>query len=231
MKRFYTDASVEADQHGYGILLDARPIRTPARAPLAVPTQALAEQIADEWRAQGDDIDPASMMMTGFANAAIDHVRGRRDAFAAPLIAYAETDMLCYRGDAGSALAERQDAQWEPLLRRAEAEYGVRFVRIAGVIHHDQPAATLAAMRERVLQEPDFVLAAMAPLVTISGSIVSVLALLDGQIGAPSLWPLVNLEELWQAEQWGEDAEALAARELRRAKFEAAARFCELVRG
>lgn len=230
MKRFYSEVSVAAGENGHSILLDSRPIRTPARGSLAVPTAALAEEIAAEWRAQEDEIDPASMMMTGFANAAIDHVAGKRAVFAAPLIAYAETDMLCYRGDAGSPLAARQDVQWEPLLRWAEAAYDVRFVRVAGIIHHDQPAATLIAMRDRVLTEGDFTLAAMAPLVTISGSLISVLALLDGHADAKALWPLVNLEELWQAEQWGEDAEAVAARELRRTKFEAAARFCELVR-
>ena len=228
MKRFYDNVSILPEDGGYRILLDNRPIRTPARKFLLVPTPVLAEEIASEWRAQGGEIDPAAMTMTGFANAAIDHVQGKREAFSAPIVAYAETDMLCYRGDVDSPLAQRQDAEWEPLLAWAETQYDVRFVRVAGIIHHDQPPETLAKIKVKVLAQPDFVLAAMAPLVTISGSLVSVLAMLDGHIDAAALWPLVNLEELWQAGLWGEDAEAVQARNLRWQTFEAAARFCAL---
>ncbi|WP_164117820.1 ATP12 family protein [Sphingorhabdus sp. Alg239-R122] len=230
MKRFYKDVATGPSGDGFGILLDGRPIKTPARAALVLPHTALAEAVAEEWRVQGEEIDAASMVMTGFANAAIDRVAPDREAFAQPIAAYAETDMLCYRAEAGDLQAEKQDAEWEPLLRWAEQRYDVAFTRIAGISYQDQPAATLARMSEAVLAQDDFTLAAMQPLTTISGSLVCVLAFLEGQIDTSALWPIVNLEELWQAELWGEDAEALATREANRVKFEAAARFCELAR-
>ncbi len=230
MKRFYKDVATAASGDGFAILLDKRPIKTPARAALILPNAVLAEAVAEEWRAQGEEIDPASMAMTGFANAAIDRVAPDRDVFAKPIAAYAETDMLCYRAEVGDPQAEKQNAEWEPLLRWAEQRYDVVFTRIAGISYKDQPAATLARMSEAVLAQDDFTLAAMNPLTTISGSLVCTLALLEGQIDTETLWPIVNLEELWQAELWGEDAEALATREANRMKFEAAARFCELAR-
>ncbi len=230
MKRFYKEVTVVPADKGSGVLLDERPIKTPARNPLILANMALAEAVAEEWRAQGEEIDPASMVMTGFANAAIDRVAPDREAFARPIAAYAETDMLCYRAEAGDPQAEKQDAEWEPLLRWAERRYDVVFTRIAGISYQDQPAATLARMSEAVLAQDDFTLAAMNPLTTISGSLVCTLALLEGEVDTEALWPIANLEELWQAELWGEDAEALATREANRVKFEAAVRFCELAR-
>ncbi len=229
MKRFYKEAKVADTVGAYQILLDGRPVNTPGRNLLSLPNAALAQAIADEWNAQGEIFDPVSMLYTGFANAAIDHVGRDRDAFAAPIIAYAETDMLCYRAELETPQVAIQDAEWEPLLTWAEDRYGISFIRVEGIIYHAQPARTLQKMREAVLDYDDFTLAAMNPLTTIAGSLICVLALLERHIDAETLWPLVNLEELWQAEQWGEDDEARAMREMRRGQFMAASRFCALV--
>ncbi len=228
MKRFYKDAGFSESDGGYALSLDGRPVKTPGRRALVLPTEALAEAVAQEWREQGEIIDPVSMVMTGFANAAIDYVKPAREAFAAPIAAYAETDMLCYRAETGSPQADRQDRDWEPLLKWAEAYYGISFIRIEGIIHHAQPKETLSKISDAVLSYDDFTLAAMNPLTTISGSIVCVLALLEGHMDAEQLWPLVNLEELWQVEQWGEDAEAREARERQRIQFMAADSFRKL---
>ena len=231
MKRFYKDVTAAEKDGRYQILLDNRPVKTPGRNALLLPTDALAEAVAEEWQVQGEEIDLVSMVMTGFANAAIDHVQGKREAFAAPIIAYGETDMLCYRAESDSAQAEEQTREWEPLLQWLEAHYGVPFIRVEGIIHQTQPDESLKKIADAVLSYDDFTLAAMNPLTTISGSVLSVLALLEGHMSAEQLWPLVNLEELWQVEQWGEDFEARETREKKRVQFMAAARFYELLQG
>lgn len=225
MKRFY--ASAEARDGA--ILLDGRPVRTPARAPLVVPMPALAEAIATEWAAQGETIDPRAMPLTGLANAAIDRVAPDPAAFAAPLAAYSESDLLCYRADLPPALAAAEAEAWDPLLDWARARYDVHFTVVAGVIHAPQPPATVARLGEALRARDPFALAAMNPLVTIGGSLVVALALAEGAIAAEPAFALTHLDELWQAERWGEDAEATKAREARRADFLAAARFLALL--
>lgn len=226
MKRFYADVTV-ADG---AILLDGRPLRTPARAPLAVPAPRLAEAIAAEWRGQGERIDPRAMPLTGLANAALDRVAPDPAAFARPLAAYAETDLLCYRADAPAALAAAQAAAWDPLLDWARARYDVRFALAAGIVHVPQPAATRDRLAGALLALGPFALAAMQPLVTIGGSLVAALALAEGAVGPDAAFDATHLDELWQARQWGEDALAREARDARRRDVLAAACFLELAR-
>ncbi len=230
MKRFYNEVGVVAGENGHGIMLDGRPVHTPARAPLALPNAALAEAIAEEWRAQGEEIDPGSMPMTGMANAAIDHVMPDPAAFAAPIAAYGESDLLCYRADAPDALVARQAAAWQPLLDWAEAQYAVRFAVTDGITHVAQAEETLERLRAAVAELDAYTLAALSTLVTISGSLVIGLAAVECAFPVAQLWQAAELDELWQAEQWGDDDEALARRAKRHHDFAVAARFEELAK-
>jgi chaperone required for assembly of F1-ATPase len=226
MRRFYRLAEAGA---GRDILLDGRPVRTPGRAPLAVPTQALAEAIADEWNAQGDRIDPRSMPLTGLANAAIDRVAADPQAFADGLSAYGESDLLCYRAEGPDSLAARQSESWDPILAWAQQRYDLVFELAMGVIHMPQPPDTIARLRAAVRARDPFQLAGLSPLVTISGSLIVALALAEGAISLDTAWAAASLDEQWQAGQWGEDAEAAAALANRRRDFAAAARFLALL--
>ncbi|MGE4431121.1 MAG: ATP12 family chaperone protein [Sphingobium sp.] len=231
MKRFYKEASVAPRDGGtFGILLDGRPVRTPARAFLALPNAALADAIAQEWADQGEDIDPAAMPMTGFANAAIDQVVPDPAGFAATISVYGESDLLCYREENPAGLAQRQAAQWQPLLDWAGQRYGISFAVTQGVIHITQPPETLARLHEATAAHDPFLLAALSPLVGISGSLVIGLAVVEQAFDLARLWQAAELDELWQAEQWGDDDEALARRARRHQDFTHAARFAALTR-
>ena len=229
MKRFWTDVSVEQDGEGWSIRLDGRPVRTPARAPLIVPNQALAEAIAEEWRSVEGEIDPRAMPLTGLANAAIDRVAPDRQAFAQGLARYAEADLACYRADNPRELVERQALAWDALLGWARRRFDVDFATTAGVTHVDQPSATVERLGHAVAALDAFRLAGLSPLVTIGGSLVAALAVLEKAMTAEEAWDAVSVDDRWQVEQWGADAEAEAAIENRRRDFLAAARFLELL--
>lgn len=230
MKRFYKDASVAADGGGWSVMLDGRPVRTPAHARLLLPTRVLAEAIAEEWRVQGDRIDLHLMPMNGIANAAIDKVAAAPLAFAAPIARYAEGDLLCYRAEDPPDLVARQADIWDPILDTARARYDIGFAITQGIVHTPQPEATVARLTAALQAFDPFGLAAMQPLVTISGSLVIALAVAKGSLDAESAFEAAHLDELWQAEQWGEDDLALDARAARRADFTAAAAFLALSR-
>jgi len=229
VKRFWTSVETVPEDGGWAIRLDGRPVRTPARAALNLPAAALAQAIAAEWEAQGEAIDPRTMPMTGFANATLDHVLPAPGAFRGQIVAYAESDLLCYRADGPDPLVARQCAHWDPLLDWARATHGVDFAITAGLLPVDQPALTLAALRGAVEALDPWLLAGVATLTQIGGSLVGALALIDGATQAEALFDAVSLDERWQAEQWGEDAEAAGHLALRRAAFLDAARYCALV--
>jgi len=231
MKRFWKVAEVVAEGDGWAIRLDGRGVRTPARAPLAVPSEALARAMAEEWNAQGEEIDPASMPMTGFANATIDRVLPALGDFRGQVAAYAESDLLCYRAGDPASLVARQQAEWDPLLDWARERFGVQFAVTAGMMPVDQPARTLAALRGAVEALDPWLLAGVATLTQIGGSLVGTLALLHGASTAEGLFDIASLDERWQAEQWGEDEEATARLALRRAEFLDAARYIALAQG
>lgn len=229
MKRFYKDVAIESIEGGHAIRLDGRGVKTPARAALAVPTLALAHAIAAEWEAQSDKVDPWSMPLTGLANAAIDKVAVDRDTFVNSTAVFGETDLLCYRAESPDPLVERQAEQWDKLLAWAQAHYDVRFVLATGIVHRPQPPQTLERLHAAVAAFDNFRLVALQPLVTISGSLVIALALAEGAIDAREGFDAAHLDELWQAELWGEDWMATDARDARRRDFEAAARFIALL--
>jgi len=225
VRRFYKEVTVEDG----AVLLDGRAVKTPARASLVLPTSTLAEAVAAEWRAQGEEIDPRAMPLTGLSNAAIDRVMPDPAAFARPLAAYAESDLLCYRADAPAELVARQADAWDPLLDWARTRFDVHFTITSGIVHAAQPPATIARLGEALMARDPFGLAAMAPIVTIGGSLVVALALAEDAIDADRAFDVTHLDELWQAERWGEDKLALEARAVRRRDFMAAAQLLDLL--
>jgi chaperone required for assembly of F1-ATPase len=229
MKRFWTTVEVGREDGGWGIRLDERPVRTPARVRLKVPNEALAAAIAEEWRATGEDVDPRAMPLTGIANAAIDRVTPSKDVFAAGLTRYAEADLACYRAEGPRALVERQAASWDALLAWTRRRYDVDFAITSGLLHVAQPPATVERLGHAVAALHAFQLAGMSPLVTIGGSLIAALAVLEKAITPEQAWEAVSIDERWQIEQWGADSDAQAALENRRRDFLAAARFLELL--
>ncbi len=231
MRRFWKEVSLEQGSYGHAIRLDGRPLRTPKKAELYLPTRAMADAVLAEWQAVGEVIDPAAMPMTGFANAAIDHVAPDRRKFAASIAAYAESDAFCYRADAGDSLAEKQAELWDPWLEWARRRYDVSFTLVEGVIHKAQPEATLETLGSAVSARGTFELAAMAKLAHLSGSLVAVLAIVERAGEANILWQACCLDELWQEQLWGADPWAQKNRADREAEFMAAVRFLDLLRG
>lgn len=213
----------------YQIELDARPVRTPAKALLTLPNAVLAEAVAEEWRGQGDKIDPRTMPFTGLANAVIDRVLPDPASFIAPLTAYAETDLVCYRAEEPFALVAKQNQDWNPLMGWAQTRFDVSFRLVRGIIHEHQPVETVERLAAALASRPAWELAPLNPLITITGSLVIALALAEGAISADAAFDAAHLDELWQEEQWGADDFALEARAARRADFRAAARFLALV--
>lgn len=228
MKRFWKDVEVVADGD-FVIALDGKRVKTPGRAHLVLPTRALAEAIAEEWRAVVGAVDPHAMPLTGIANAAIDRVAADPESFAAGLARYGETDLVCYRAESPAALADRQELAWGPLLAWARRRFDVDFQVTAGITHVPQPRMTVDRLAHAVAALDPFRLAGLSPLVTIGGSLVAALAVAEGAVPAEDAWDSVCVDERWQLEQWGSDDEAVAGLEIRRRDFLAAARFLELL--
>lgn len=229
MKRFWKEVAVEREDGGWGIRLDGRGVKTPARAALVVPTQALADAIAEEWRLVEGEVDPRAMPLTGLANAAIDRVAPGKEAFAEGLARYAGADLACYRADGPRELIDRQERNWDALLGWARRRYDVDFAVTTGVTHVTQPPATVERLAHAVNALDPFRLAGLSPLVTIGGSLVGGLAVLEKALTPAQVWDAVSVDDQWQLERWGSDAEAEAALENRRRDFVAAARFLELL--
>jgi chaperone required for assembly of F1-ATPase len=226
VKRFWKSVAIDPDR---GIRLDDKPVRTPGKRPLILPTAAMAGAVADEWRAvaEGAEIDPRAMPLTGLANAAIERIDPA--AFAAGLAAFGESDLLCYRAEGPADLVARQAAEWDPLLAWARTRYDVHFEVAAGIMHRAQPPLTLARLAEAVAARNAWELAGLSPIVTIGGSLVAALAFFEGAATAETVWRAVELDEDWQAEQWGRDDLSLAALESRRRDFGAGVRFLGLL--
>jgi chaperone required for assembly of F1-ATPase len=230
MKRFYADVSRASGEGGYHVLLGGRPVRTPERAFLAVPGEALAEAICAEWAAQGEKIDPASMPITGFANATIDRVQPALSDFRTQMSGYGASDLLCYHATDPAPLVARQAELWSPLLDWARQRYDVTFTVTSGIMPVDQPPSTLARLHAAVGALDPWLLAGATTLVQISGTLVATLARLENALEAEGLWAVADLDDAWQAETWGEDEEASRTRARRRAELMAADRYCALVK-
>jgi chaperone required for assembly of F1-ATPase len=230
MKRFYRAADYGQAEGGWQVQLDGRGVKTVGRRAQVVASRALAEALAAEWAGQGEEIDPAGFMLRDLADYALDVVTHDPAALVTTLTGYAETDTLCYRADPDEPLHARQLELWEPLLRAAELRWEVNFKRISGVIHHPQPEATIARMRTVLSALDPFALAALHNTASLAASLVIGLAALEPEADVAALWHAAELEETWQAELWGEDAEAAVRRTRRLAGFAAAVRFTGLAR-
>ena len=229
MKRFWKTAAVVEAEGGFAVELDGRRLRTPAREELVVPARALADAIAAEWNECGEQVDPRAMPLTGLANAAIDRVAPDKGAFATNLARYADTDLICYRAEGPATLIARQAESWDALLGWARRRYDVDFATCSGVMHVAQPEETVRKLGHAVASLDDFQLAGLSPLVTIGGSLIAALAVLEKMMPATEAWEAVSLDDRWQMEQWGADAEAQAALDARQRDFLAGARFLELL--
>jgi chaperone required for assembly of F1-ATPase len=229
VKRFWKQAAAVQQEDGWGVELDGKPLRTPGRRPLVVPSADLAEAIADEWNEAGETVDPRAMPLTGIANAAIDRVAPDSAHFAEALALYGESDLACYRADGPRALVARQEESWDKLLAWARRRFDVDFATTSGIIHVPQPEATTRQLGHAVAALDPFRLAALSPLVTIGASLIAALAVAERAFSPEQAWDAVTIDEQWQREQWGADAEADAMLENRRRDFFAAARFLELL--
>jgi chaperone required for assembly of F1-ATPase len=230
MKRFYKDVGVAEADGGFRVMLDGRPIRTQGGAPQVVPTRALAEAMAGEWRAQGDQIDPKSFVLRDLADFTVDHVAPDRAAAAARLLPFAETDTLCYRADPDEPLYRRQQELWEPLVKAAEARHAIRLERVSGIVHRPQPPETLATLQAAMAALGPFTLAALETLARLTASLTIGLLAIEPGADAQALFAAANCEQDWQAELWGWDALAEENRAQRLEAFRQAVRFAELVR-
>ncbi|MBY5974246.1 hypothetical protein KUV28_17960 [Ferrimonas balearica] len=228
-RRFWTEAAALPVTGGYTVQLDKRPVKTPAKAALVVPTEALAQALAAEWDAQEEVVDPATMPMTRTANSAIDKVAVQRAEVAEMLAAYGDSDLLCYRADSPAELVDRQAAHWDPMLDWAEAELGARLSPRTGIIHAPQDPAALEVLRERVHTLDPFELAAFHDLVALTGSLVLGFAAFLTTRSADEIWEVSRLDERWQEAQWGIDEEARQIEALKRASFDDARRFLALL--
>ena len=230
MKRFYTAATVTGDGP-FGVALDTRPLRTPARALLELPTRALAQAIADEWQAQGDKIDPRAVPLTGYANAAIDHVAADQAGFARRLAAFGETELIAYRADGPASLLAAQAAAWDPWVEWLARRYDVGLIITTGILHVAQPPATLARIGAAFAAFTPFQLAPLDPVVTITGSAVLALAVAQGEMAATAAYDIAHVDALWQEQHWGRDPLAEKAENERRSDLAAAIAFLRLLAG
>jgi chaperone required for assembly of F1-ATPase len=227
-RRFYKTVSVTDD---FGIALDGRPVKTPAKAALRLPTRALAEAVAAEWEVQGDRIDAASMVLTKLANTAIDRVAVHREAIVKDVVDYANSDLVCYRADRPEALVRRQAEAWNPVLDWALTALDAPFEAIVGVVHKAQVPQALHAHEAAVCALNDFELAALHSIMTMTGSALIAMMLARDAISPKAAWLAAHVDENFQIEQWGQDEEARIRRAARHAEFTACCRFMALSRG
>jgi chaperone required for assembly of F1-ATPase len=218
-RRFWKEATVRPEPDGFGISLDGRPVRTPAKRVLIAPTAGFAQAVAAEWAAQGEVIDPTTMPFTRSANAAVDKVALQHGEVAEMLAAYGDSDLLCYRAAHPQELAQRQAAQWDPILAWAEEAFGARLETRIGVMHAPQRAEALDALSRRVHAMTAFQLAGFHDLVSLSGSLILGFAAGHDLMPPKAIWDLSRLDENWQAEEWGTDEDAEAAAALKEEAF------------
>jgi chaperone required for assembly of F1-ATPase len=223
-KRFYGTADVEENELGHVVVLDGKPLRTPARRLFAVPSRALAEAIAAEWQAQTEQVDPERMPRTRLANTAIDGVSADPQAVAEDIIRFSASDLLCYRAGGPEGLVRQQAEAWDPLIEWAHAALGARFILAEGVMHVEQPRETVAAVSASLRQYPSpLALAALHTITSLTGSAILALAVAAKAIPAEEAWHAAHIDEDWNISQWGEDAEAAARRARRWEEMSAAA--------
>jgi len=229
VKRFYKSAGVTETPEGFGVALDGKPVRTPAKRPLMVPTRALAEAIAREWLAQGKTVDPNGLPLTRLASIALDLVAPRREAVVAEVAKYAATDLVCYRADQPPELAERQHAAWQPLVDWASLRFDAPLTVTAGILPLPQPPASLKALEIAVAAYDTHRLAALHLATAACGSLVVALALIEGRIDAEAAFASAELDQSYEIKRWGEDVEQAKRRQGVKEDIALAARFISLL--
>jgi chaperone required for assembly of F1-ATPase len=229
MKRFWKQARAERVEGGWLVCLDSRPVRTPARRLCVVPLAAMADRIAAEWNAQGERIDPLTMPLTRAASTCLDRVLPELEAVRRNVAGYGGTDLLCYRAPGPAELALRQARGWDPVLDWAAGALGARLVTGEGVMHIAQPAEAVARLAAEVAALDPWELTALSELTTLTGSLVLALAVCHGRLGPAEAWALSRIDEDWNIEEWGEDAEAAEQAARRRDDFTAAADLLRLL--
>lgn len=229
-KRFWKTATAVVAGGGFGVELDGRPVMTPAKAPLIVPTLALAQAIAAEWQAQQGLVDPRTMPLTRSANSAIDKVGPQRAEVAALIAAYGGSDLLCYRAEGPETLVEAQASAWDPALAWSATTLRAPLVLGRGVVPVVQPRASLETLAAQVAAHGDFGLAALHDLVSLSGSLVLGLMVSQGATSAAEAWHVSRIDEDYQAGLWGRDEDAETVAKTRHAAFLQAEHFLNLSR-
>lgn len=230
MKRFWKDVTVEPAEGGWQVALDGRRVRTQGGQPQVVQSRALAELLAAEWSAQGEEIDPAAFAHRDMADYAIDMVASGEEDIVAKLIGFLDTDTLCYRADPDEPLYRRQQNVWDPLLAALEEDADVRIERVSGILHRPQPPETVAALRRQLEALDPFTIAAVFSLTSLAASLVVGLSALEDGADPVGLWDAANLEEDWQIENWGADDEAATRRARRLGDFTRAVEFARAAR-
>jgi chaperone required for assembly of F1-ATPase len=228
-KRFYKDVTVEPRDGGFAVLLDGKPVKTPKKVALAVPTRALADAIAEEWAAQGTHIDPATMPLSKLAITALDGVAANKSEVAADIVKFAGSDLLCYRAKSPDALQRLQAEVWDPVLRWMEAQIGARFVLAEGLMPVEQNQAVRDGIAAEVAPYDAMALAGLHVMTTLMGSAVLALVHAKGKLSAEDAWAAAHLDEDWQISQWGVDVEAAERRAKRLGEMQAASRFLKLL--
>lgn len=231
MKRFWKEVTVEQVGDGWQVALDGRRLKTQAKQAQIVPSHALAELLASEWAAQGEEVDPASFPHRDMVDYAIDMIASGEDDVVTKLLGFMDTDTLCYRADPDEAFYRRQLELWEPLLTAFEQREGVKVERASGVLHRPQPVETLNSLKVKLESLDPLLLAALFTLTSLSASLVIGLTALEDKADDEVLWSAANLEEDWQIELWGEDYEAAARRERRFGDFKRAMQFARAAQG
>jgi chaperone required for assembly of F1-ATPase len=231
MKRIYKSVKTEAVADGWGVVLDGRPLRTPAKRELWLPNERLAAAIAVEWDAQDPDIRPQTMPLTRLATTAIDRTAEKRGEIAADVANYAGTDLVCYRAEHPPALAARQEAAWQPLIDWAAGRYDAGLAVTSGIVPLAQSPASLKIFAAVVAALDDFRLTAIQAATAACGSLVIALALYEGRLDADAAFAASQLDETFQLEAWGEDSEAIQRRTALAADIQATARFLDLLDG
>lgn len=222
-RRFYEAVAVREGPEGFALVLDERPIKTPARRALAAPRRPLAEVIAQEWRAQGEFIDPAGMPMTRLANTVIDGVAAAQGEVAAEIVKYLGSDLICYRAKTPQGLMARQALRWDPVLAWAKTALGAEFVTVAGITFRRQPDEAIARAAAFIPRDP-WRLGAVHAVTTLTGSALIALALAAGELGLDAAWTAAHVDEDWNMDVWGRDELGMQRREYRFAEVTAAAR-------
>lgn len=230
MKRFYQKAESVQRGGGHGIALDGKPIKTPGKRDLIVPSEPLAAAIAEEWNSQPTEVRTTTMPLTRLATTTVDRVATQRDAIVGQTANYAATDLVCYRAKHPPALAARQQAVWQPLIDWAVLRYDAPLLVTSGVIPESQPAASLRAFAAAVAELEDFALTALHVATAACGSLIIALALLEGRLDAQQAFAASQVDESFQIESWGEDSEQTERRHALAADIEAAAKFITLLR-